>query len=165
MKEIWGVVKRARSRHLFELISLCLKNIRLVWPTYRATTMTIAGANAHYGMDHRRNTPANAFRHGLWNWLIAQECCRAVKNEEKVIRWTEKITVMHEKILPGNDLSNAMDLHNNAVGRWYFQRSEAPNYQTGIALFKELAASSRLVKSMEDIQETPKTAFVHLIDS
>ena len=164
MRELWGIIKRARPGQLLELFALCLYNARLLRPTYRATKMAISLADAHFGPTHRKNTPANAFRHGLWNWLIAKECSRRTSRVEKVLSWTERITDIHEKILPGSLIANAMDLHNNAVGRWHFKKDTDLGLEDGVALFLELAGTSLLVKSLEDIASTPETHFVHLIE-
>ncbi|GGD49019.1 DUF6973 domain-containing protein [Muriicola marianensis] len=165
MNEIWAVIRRARPRQLFRLVWLCLTHIRLVWPTYRATKKTISIADEHFAHEHRRNTPANAFRHALWNWMIAKECTLVVKEEEKVLRWTELITDMHERILPGNTLTNAMDLHNNAVGRTLFRNEERKNNDRSVSLFLEMTENSLLVSSLQEIQQTPETRLVHLINT
>jgi hypothetical protein len=164
VNEIWGVIRRARGKQLLELLFLCLTNIRLLWPTYTATRITVRYADRHFGLSHRRNTPANAFRHAFWNWLIARECSRWVANEDKVLKWTQKITDMHEKILPGNELSNAMDLHNNAVGRRYFRDEAQREPEYGVSLFLDLTRTSQHVESLEEIRVVPETKLVHLID-
>ncbi len=164
MRELWGIIKRARPAQLAELLTLCLFNARLLGPTYKATKTTIRLADAHFGPKHRKNTPANAFRHGLWNWLIAKECSRRTTRLEKVLSWTERITDMHEKILPGSLLANAMDLHNNAVGRWYYRQDKDMGLEAGTELFLDLARTSLLVKSLEEIASTPETRFVHLLE-
>ncbi len=164
MNEVWGVIKRARPGQLFQLMWLCLSHIRLVWPTYRATKKTIGIANTHFGHEHRRNTPANAFRHALWNWMIAKECALVVKKVEKVLKWTEMITDMHEKILPGNVLSNAMDLHNNAVGRAVFSKDESRDVEKSVLHFLELVENSLQISSLEEIKQTADTRLVHLIN-
>lgn len=163
MKELWGIIKRARPSQLLELVTLCLSNALMVRPTYRATKQAIELADIHFGFSHRKNTPANAFRHGIWNWLIAKECSRRTTDVEKVLNWTEKITAMHEKILPGSALANAMDLHNNAVGRWHFRKDDKRELQGSVELFLDLARTSLLAKTLEEIQATSQTKFVHLI--
>lgn len=164
MKELWVVIKRAKPGQLAELMVLCLKNIRFVFPTYKATKSTIAFANAHFGSSHRRNTPANAFRHALWNWLIAKACYRITRDKEKVLLWTKKITDMHEKILPGNEVSNAMDLHNNAVGRQMFKTETVSDIDSGVAFFLALTERSVKVNTLEEIKQSPLSQLVHLID-
>ncbi len=164
MREFWGILKRARPAQLLELLILCLSNARLLGPTYKATKLAIRLADVHFGPTHRKNTPANAFRHGLWNWLIAKECSRRRTRMEKVLSWTERITDMHEKILPGSPMANAMDLHNNAVGRWYYTQDKTMGLEAGTDLFLDLAKTSLLVQSLEEIASTPETRFVHLID-
>jgi hypothetical protein len=165
VKELWGVIKRAKPGQLAELMILCLKNIRFVFPTYKATKSAVAFANTHFGLSHRRNTPANAFRHALWNWLIAKACFRIASDKEKVLLWTKKITDMHEKILPGNEVSNAMDLHNNAVGRQAFKTITVPDIDSGVAFFLELTECSQKVNTLEEIMQSPLSQLVHLIDT
>ncbi|MBT8282211.1 MAG: hypothetical protein KJO86_00610 [Muriicola sp.] len=164
MKELWGVIRRAKPRQLGELIVLCLSHPRFIWPTYKATNRAIALANTHFGASHRRNTPANAFRHALWNWLIAEACFKRVKDADKVFLWTEKITAMHEKILPANAISNAMDLHNNAVGRALFKSNTSSEMKSGVNLILNLTKRSIKVNTLEEIIQTPATQLVHLLD-
>ncbi len=158
------MLKRARPAQLLELVTLCLSNARLIRPTYRATKTTVSLADAHFGITHRKNTPANAFRHGLWNWMIARECHESVGDMHKVLSWTERITDMHEKILPGSALANAMDLHNNAVGRSHFKTNSNRDLEVGVDLFLGLAQTSVLVRSLKDIATVPESHFVHLIE-
>ena len=164
MKELWGVIKRAKPRQLGQLIMLCLKNMRFLWPTYKATKKAIAYADAHFGASHRRNTPANAFRHALWNWLVAKACFGIVEDEDKVLIWTKNITDMHEKILPGNAISNAMDLHNNAVGRNLFKTKMDTDAEAAVVLLLKLTEQSEKVTTLNDIRQMPSTQLVHLID-
>jgi hypothetical protein len=121
-------------------------------------------ANTHFGPAHHKNTPANAFRHAAWNWLIARNCAKSVKDEDKVLAWTEKITEMHEKILPGNYLSDTMDLHNNLVGRVFFQSTKQANLNDGLAQLLILTERSVKVSTVEQIRLMPQTQLVHISD-
>ncbi len=164
MNEIWAVIRRVRAGQLLQLVWLCLLHIRMIRPTYKATKMAIGLANDYFGASHRRNTPANAFRHALWNWLIAKECSEFTIDQERILLWTQKITDMHEKILPGNELSNTMDLHNNAVGRAVFRKENIRDREIGVRLFLDKVQTSLLVSTLEEIYRAPDTRLVHLID-
>lgn len=43
-----------------------------------------------------------------------------VKNKQKSVFWAQKLTDLYEKVTQNEVLDEAMDLHNNALGRMYF---------------------------------------------
>lgn len=71
---------------------------------------------------------------------------------------------MHEKILPGNAVSNAMDLHNNAVGRQLFKTETVSDIESGVAFFLALTERSKKVNTLEEIMQLPLSQLAHLID-
>ncbi len=77
--------------------------------------MSISGE--HFQSKHFQNGKANAFRHGLWNILIAKRCLRHSSNFQKVLQWTKNITDWHEEAFFSHELPMKMDYHNNQVGR------------------------------------------------
>ncbi len=162
--ELWQFIKRANAKQLWQLLRLCLGNIRLLWPTYTATKKAVTYSNTFFGTTHHKNTPANAFRHAAWNWLIAKECMQTQKDEKKVLRWTQKITEMHEKILPGDNLSNAMDMHNNAVGRMVYFEEEEQDLEKGMAKLQKLTQASKKVHTLDELKGHSRSQLVHLID-
>ncbi len=74
-------------------------------------------ATLHYGKEHYKNTPANAFRHAFWNYLIAYNCAKWNSNSKKVLHWTKAITDWHENAFINRELPRVMDFHNNKIGR------------------------------------------------
>ena len=161
---LWHLLKRANMKQLWELLTLSLGNIRLLWPTYKATKQAVKYSNELYGAQHHKNTPANAFRHAIWNWLIAKECRKCQKNSKKVLKWTERITGMHEKILPGDALSNAMDIHNNAVGRSVFFKFDEHDPEKALNILRKMTNQSKKVNSLDDLKLYSEVQLVHLID-
>lgn len=121
-------------------------------------------SSAFFGTKHHKNTPANAFRHAAWNWLIARECLQWQKDENKVMKWTQNITAMHEKILPGNPLSDAMDMHNNEVGRTVFFNEKEHDLEKGLTTLRKLTQESKRVDSLNELELHSKYQLVHLID-
>ncbi len=97
-----------------------LQNPLFIYPTLKATRRAIGICNSLFGKEHHGNGKSNAVRHALWSILICQNIFKMIKNEEKSIHWTQKVTDLHEKLAPNAPLETTMDLHNNEVGRKYF---------------------------------------------
>ncbi|PKV49001.1 hypothetical protein ATE84_1017 [Aquimarina sp. MAR_2010_214] len=117
---IRSLLKRLSFRQILRLTGIMLQNPLLVYPTLKATRRTMIICDLHYGKTHHNHGKANAFRHALWNILICYKTFRITKNEESSIRWTKKITDLHEKLAPNKPIETAMDLQNNEMGRKYF---------------------------------------------
>lgn len=92
----------------------------LIFPTLKATKKTFEVCNKHFGKSHHKSNSANAFRHVLWNLLICRHTFNYTKNKQKSVFWAQKVGDLYEKVTQNNALDEAMDLHNNAVGRIYF---------------------------------------------
>lgn len=108
-------------RQLFILSGVFISKPWYIIPTYRATRQTVKICNSHFGKLHHKNNKTNAFRHALWNFLIAKNCFKVSGSVEKAIRWSKRITDLHEDLSPNPELARKMDLHNNAVGRRIFK--------------------------------------------
>ncbi len=87
-----------------------------ILPTIRGTKKTVEICDGLYGEAHHKNGTENAFRHALWNILIARYSLDAGRPLEKSLKWAETITYWHEDFSPNKPLARAMDLHNNTVG-------------------------------------------------
>ena len=134
-----------------------------IWPTIKATNKAVAIATEHFGVSHHKNTPANAFRHAIWNYLIATTCSYWSKNDAKIVTWTKKITELHELILPGNELANVMDLHNNAVGLYVYSTNKQLPLEQVIILLLAMVKNSVKVTSAQDVINIPKDQLIHII--
>jgi hypothetical protein len=144
-------------------MKLILQHPWFVWPTLKATRQAVLYSNAHFGSGHHTNTPANAFRHSIWNYLIANYCSRWDKNEEVVLFWATYITDLHELVLPGDALANAMDRHNNKVGRWVFKENKKATLSKGLSLLLGLTRASVQITTLEELKAIPNNQLVHLI--
>src|SRR5690554_708867 len=104
LSQIWDL----KFSKLWRLLLLGAKNPLLVFPTNRATIRTVEICNRIYGSSHHGDNRANAFRHALWNILVAKQVFKIVKTEERAISWAEKITTLHEILMPNAPLETEM---------------------------------------------------------
>lgn len=124
------------------------------------------------------DTHANAFKHAIWNALIAKHGGNRYGTVSKAIEKTRALTTLHETCegSPGTELQHALDLHNNDVGLGYFSIF-GYTYQVGCflgicnynvtgpadqtmadALFNTYLVVQ--VNSISDIQNTPSYTLV-----
>ncbi|WP_298542405.1 hypothetical protein [uncultured Aquimarina sp.] len=151
--KIRNIIRRFSFRQLFRLSGLLLQNPLYIIPTLRATKMTMTICDSLYGNTHHNNGKANAFRHALWNVLICQKTYIQSKNEKKSIIWAEKITDLHEKLAPNKAIAEAMDLHNNRLGRMYFKTLKTASEEETVAFLKEKTTNANLIKDIREIKE------------
>lgn len=96
--------------------------------------------------------------------MIAKECSRWNKKEDAVISWTKHITEIHEMVLPGNVLANAMDIHNNDVGQFVFLQNRDIEHEKILAILLEMTRNSKKISTLDELMMVPKDQLVHLID-
>lgn len=118
MNLLVGIKKMNWSR-LGSLLRLCLSHPLYVIPSYTATRKTVAVCDTEFGNKHHQNGKANAFRHALWNALIILKSIRWGAAPLRAAAWAKKLTDWHEEFSPNTPLAEAMDLHNNRIGRDY----------------------------------------------
>lgn len=131
--------------------------------TIRATKDCIRISTDNYGRLHHENGPANAFRHALWNYLIAKRCFRIRHDKDSVLQWAEKITDWHEHAFPNTELAKTMDFHNNAVGRLVFRENPEKTESEIIELLKSMTLVSVKIDSNTKLASL-KTQFIHILD-
>ena len=159
---IIGVIRNLSLGQLWKLTLLCSRNVWRLRPTWRATRMSVSAADKIYGKEHQRNTPANAFRHALWNFLVAKNCFRSKEKMEDVLHWTKQITDLHEDLFPNGELARAMDLHNNRVGRNFFQNNPSATYDEIVTMMKGLTSNSLIIYKIEELNELDENQLVHI---
>lgn len=118
---VFTSLKKMGVKNFFRVLWLGMRSPVFSLLTFWATAKTIAISEKEFPGTHSSSGPGNAFRHALWNCLILMYCCK-VSSPQKALRWTHKITTIHEEIFSQNSLQTYMDLHNNQVGRDYFMK-------------------------------------------
>lgn len=113
--KLLSVLWRLKPIGIWNLLVLCAKHPTFVRPTIKATKTSLAISSHHFGEKHHLDGQANAFRHALWNFLIAKQLEH--KKLERVLSWTKAITDWHELAFPNQDIARLMDTHNNEIGR------------------------------------------------
>lgn len=154
-----NILKRIRQlsvKQLWHLSVVFIKQPFLVFPTLKATKKTMQISGNLYGKAHHKNGPANAFRHALWNVLIAKAAFKKFQDTEKSIDWAEKVTDLHEKLAPNSPLETAMDLHNNEMGRQFFNE---------VLNFSEEKTINFLQKKAENAQKVTKTSEIKAFEN
>lgn len=67
--------------------------------------------------DHSLDTISNAYKHALWNILIAYHIQVFYGSPEKALLRAKRITDMHEECFKNRPEAETMDLANNEIGR------------------------------------------------
>lgn len=135
---------------------LALIFIRQPWyfvPTFWATYTCIRISDTYFGGEHHTNAPANAFRHALWNFLIAKHVFWWNRNLNKSVAWAKKITDYHEEMMPNTHLAKAMDLHNNTIGRRCFRDYKNLSTSDLVMLLLKKTKNAKKVKTINDIAQ------------
>ncbi|WP_029036299.1 DUF6973 domain-containing protein [Salinimicrobium xinjiangense] len=150
-----AIERRIASLNFRELVVLCLVFLRrpqYLIPTYKATNRAVEISDRLYGDLHHEDNRTNAFRHALWNYLICQYCLPVAGCPERVMSWSKKITDLHERLAPNEDLAKMMDLHNNKIGRELFLNFSGKEMDI-LTVLQQMTAEAVQVKSPAEIEE------------
>ncbi|MDN3723210.1 hypothetical protein QRD02_02355 [Aequorivita sp. SDUM287046] len=145
-------IRELSFSRLWRLGWIGIQNPLMVWPTFKATKKTMEICDALFGKAHHRNNSSNSFRHALWNILICKNAFQVMNDGEKAISWAEKITSLHEKLMPNNALEEAMDLHNNELGRIYFGELENTSEEEIVHFLKLKMDEAIKISEVSEIQ-------------
>jgi hypothetical protein len=156
-------IRRINLKSFWQLLLLGLKNPFFVYPTIVATKECIRISTEHYGRVHYLNTPANAFRHAFWNYLIAKKCTKWSKKIIKITIWAKDITDWHENVFKNREMARKMDFHNNQIGRTIFLKHQKSTIEGVIQLFLELTKKSIKITE-QTLLEKHQFSLVHLTD-
>lgn len=160
---IWNRIKQLSIKQFFILLKVFIMRPLYIIPTHRATIETLLICDKLFGTKHQNHSRENAFRHALWNIIIAKNCYTPKRSAANVIEWAEKITTLHEKMAPNKPLETAMDLHNNKVGLTLFEEEKL--YQKPLSEIKKILLQKMelgvKVSSEEEIkQHTDKMVYL-----
>ena len=159
--KVLKTIARVDLADMWLLLRLSVFHLNYVLPTFRATKECMRISSDHFGRKHYQNGQANAFRHALWNVLIAKFCARRKLNVTRAINWTKKITDWHEKAFFSKSLPMKMDYHNNAVGRWLFESNSGCSKEEFINSLLALTAKAIQI-SKESNLELYKNQLVYI---
>ncbi|MFI2741813.1 DUF6973 domain-containing protein [Zhouia sp. PK063] len=129
--------------------------------TYNATKETLKICDSLFDKQHYSNNKTNAFRHAYWNFKIAESVLSTKTKTNEALIWAKKITDLHEEIFANQPLPKAMDLHNNEVGRWFFQQ-QLPS-KTVIQQMQTMMNNAKVIKHPNETSSY-KNTLVYLDD-
>jgi len=151
--KLFRLLKKVNFRNFLRLLSLAVKNMRFLYPTFLATKECLSISTQHFGTLHHQNGPANAFRHAFWNFLIAKKCSRWSHNMDRILQWTKAITDWHENTFKNRQLPRIMDFHNNAVGRIIFKQNHEWSQEQFLNKFLQLTQEAVKISSTSDLTQ------------
>lgn len=154
--KIWQRIGQLSIGQLFKLSLLFLKHPLLILPTLKATKQTFIICDRLYGKAHHKSNAANAFRHALWNMLICVNSLKRTKNKQKSVFWAQKVTDLYEKVTKNDLLDQAMDLHNNAIGRMGFLNNLNKTEKEIIAFLQEKTQVAKKVANSNEMEKLKK---------
>ena len=149
----WKIIKGINFRQLKSLIFMLFKHPIFMISTVRVTFRVMRISEEEFPGIHGKHNKANAFRHALWNILIAKECARFSKKVEPVLRWTKDFTDWHEDFAPNEELPRFMDLHNNRVGREMYKKMSVKSQLEFITFVKEKLNEAVQITSIDAIEK------------
>lgn len=156
----WKSVKSIQVKYLYHLLLLGLKHPLYSYATLKATIQTFAICYQRFSNKHGGDNRENAFRHSLWNILIAKECTRFSGNIKANLDWTKKITDLHEELNPNALLPMKMDLKNNEIGRrWFTQLNHTRNEEIEDFLIQKLESAVK-INSESILEEIDNLVFL-----
>ncbi|SRR5690554_4135061 len=160
---IWNRIKQLNLKQFFILLKVFIIRPLYIIPTHRATIGTLLICDKLFGTKHQNHSKENAFRHALWNIIIAKNCYTTKRGVTNVIKWAEKITSIHEKMAPNKPLETVMDLHNNKVGLTLFEEEKL--YEKSLSEIKKVLLEKMefgvKVSSIEEMkQHTGKMVYL-----
>ena len=149
----WKIIKGLNFKQLSSLFVQFLKHPLYMISTASATIETFRISQKEYPDIHGKLNKANAFRHALWNILIAKKCMKFSSDLDSVIQWTKRITDWHEEFSPNEKLAEVMDLHNNKIGRVLFEKYLVEDTKEYVSLLKKELENAKQILFVEDVEK------------
>jgi len=154
------VLKSLDFRQITSLLVWFLKHPFFMSATVLATYQTFRISQNYFPNIHWKHNKANAFRHALWNVLIAKKSSVFSNNKEKILDWTKTITDWHEDFSPNSELAKLMDLHNNKVGRDFYLKIGDKIVSEITTIMVNESDIAYQIKSVDDISDTNKMVYL-----
>ena len=160
---IGDIIKGLNFKQLSSLLVWFIKHPLYMICTINATVLTFRISQKEFPNIHGLHNKANAFRHAIWNLLIASKCHKIDSDIESVLNWTQQITDWHEDFSPNEELMRMMDLHNNKIGRDIYRSIQSRDVERIQAELIHKLSDAVLVCSIEEIEQV-NSALVYLKD-
>lgn len=147
------VLKQIKAKQLFGFFRFFLRHPLFAVATFFATVKTYKIAEEEFPKIHGKHNMANAFRHALWNALIAKACSKFSNNGEKILKWTKDVTDWHEELFINEELPRQMDLHNNEIGRGVFVKSKDSDTALIKQVLLDMIETSVKISSLDEFSK------------
>jgi hypothetical protein len=148
---LWKRLLKLSPGTLWKLFLLLARRPLLIAPTIGATRKTFRVTSQIYGKAQGASGPANAFRHGCWNVLLAARCYAITHDVQASVTWAKRVTDTHEQLIVNPEMDRLMDLHNNEVGRKVFLSNIEKNESSLIKIVGKMAENAQKWKKNKKI--------------
>ena len=148
---LWKRLSKLSPGTLWKLFLLLAQRPLMIAPTIGATRKTFRVTSQIYGKPQGASGPANAFRHGCWNVLLAARSYAITHDVQASVDWAKRVTDTHEQLIVNPEMDRLMDLHNNEVGRKVFLSNIAKNESDLIKIVVKMAENAQKWKKNKKI--------------
>ena len=119
--DVGRVIKSLSLRQIAAIVTKAISCPLLFYGFLKATKKCVAMCDKRFKKAHHKNNKANAYRHALWNMSIAYQCMGQGKDISTALAWAKEMTDWHEQAFVNKAVETQMDLHNNNLGRKWFE--------------------------------------------
>lgn len=81
---------------------------------------------------------------------------KSLKNKQRSVFWAQKVTDLYEKVTKNELLDEAMDLHNNTVGRICFLNLLDQNEAEIIIFLQNKAENAQIIGKIDDLNKNQR---------
>ncbi len=127
----------------------------LLIPTVWATVESVLFSEINFDDSSSGRGVSNAFRHAAWNLLIAKNCS-IFTSRSKAVAWAKYTTDLHEECFPNEPFDHKMDLHNNRIGREFFDKLISENVSNKKKMIAALVKKCDSAVGLTDEREFEK---------
>lgn len=107
-------------------VAACLKHPFSACGLIKQKEKAFSLTEEYMGYPTRVDEKSDAFRHAMWNIVMAKEAW-GLKNEK--MAWARDFATAHEEGVKYDGLASEMDLHNNRAGLRYYDGNSSKKYK------------------------------------
>ena len=120
MKKLFKILRTLSVNMTWKMFRALISKPLLLIPTIWGTIESFLYSEINFDESSSGRGVSNAFRHAAWNLLIAKNCA-VFTSKENAVAWAKFTTDLHEECFVNDDFDREMDLHNNRIGREFFE--------------------------------------------